>query len=639
MAIKTASRSSFDIEGIINEIRQDTVKVIIYFFSVEFERHEPQKAFKKAFPQAACIGSSMIGGWSPGGAMEKGICAMSFSEDEVAEVFTAFQEGVKADPVRTAKGAINELKRKSGIRGTNPDEYLGLIFFDGLCQGEAIIKEFSLEKAFNLAFIGGAAADELAFNKTLVGLDDRLSGDGLAVMIMKMKIPFFFNHYVHYLPTRTSFTITKSETSKRIVWEINGEPAVPYYAKITGLSDPSKIDFDHFSKHPLGIPVGDTVFARSPKAVIDGKGLLFYCYVESGTTVCLLKQGDIIDNTQKAVREAGEFLPDVQGALLFNCVLRYLELKELRKLDAFNNAFKGLNFIGFNTFGEELITHHNQTLTAVFFGKSETGNINMTLKNKRLLHYMDSKIKSLMFEIVSRSEMLHMTISFLNESFSPLSDSMKNSAASFQNSTGNFLESFSKNQANIQGVDKGFGIIDKEFNESFSIADELQESAKNASENLSAINDVTEMTNILALNAAIEAARAGVAGRGFSVVASEIRKHAATTKDSIEAISTNISAMIKKIDDLSKRMDAMKGEVEQAKYKIHELVAANATEMSLIGSVNKDISALESTFQDYDTIKETMNNMINQSTVSKEDIAKMLLVFHDNLNAAIPAGN
>ncbi|MDR1909466.1 MAG: FIST C-terminal domain-containing protein, partial [Spirochaetaceae bacterium] len=516
MAIKTASRSSFDVEGVINEIRQDAVKVVIYFFSVEFEGQQPQRAFKRAFPQAVCIGSSMIGGWASGGAVEKGICAMSLSGEEVAEVFTAFREGVKADPALAARGALEELKRKPGLRDANPDEYLGLIFFDGLCLGEIIMKEFSLERAFNIPFIGGAAADELAFTRTLVGIDERLSGDGLAVMVMKMKIPFFFNHYVHYLPTRTSFTVTNSEKYKRIVWEINGEPAASYYARLLGVSDPGRLDANHFAKNPFGVLIGESVFVRSPNAIIDGRGIQFYCYIESGTTVYLLKQGDIIDNAEKAMREAGEFLSNVRGALLFNCVLRYLEFKELRKIDAFNDVFKGLDFAGFNTYGEELFTHHNQTLTAVFFGEPDAQDARLFLRNKRLFHYANSKLKSLMFEIISRSELLHITISYLNESFSPLSDSMKNSAASFQNSTGNFIESFSKNQANIKGVDEGFGVIDREFKESFALADELQDSAKNASENLSAINDVTEMTNILALNAAIEAARAGAAGKGFA---------------------------------------------------------------------------------------------------------------------------
>jgi hypothetical protein len=46
---------------------------VVYLFSVELERFEPHKALKKAFPRAACIGASMIGGWCTTGASEKGI--------------------------------------------------------------------------------------------------------------------------------------------------------------------------------------------------------------------------------------------------------------------------------------------------------------------------------------------------------------------------------------------------------------------------------------------------------------------------------------------------------------------------------------------------------------------------------------
>jgi hypothetical protein len=616
-------------DGIIREINQPDIKAVLYFFSVEFEKDEPQRAFKRAFPQASCMGASMIGGWSTQQAIETGITAISFSSGEVEEIFVTIQEGARGDPSHTAQKAIQELKRKLGSRQVNPDEYLGLIFFDGLCLGEAVMKEFTLEKDLNLPFVGGAAADELTFTRTLVALDERLSGDGLAVMIMKMRIPFFFNHYVHYLPTDTSFTVTKSENMKRIVWEIEGQPAAVYYAGLLGLNDINKLNPSVYSKNPLGVRIGNSVYVRSPNAVIDGRGLQFYCYIEAGTRVHLLRRGDIIDAAGKALEDAGRHIPGLQGCLLFNCVLRYLELKEFHKVKAFNDIFGKISFAGFNTFGEELFTHHNQTLTAVFFGSPVSG-ID-ALKTKRLFHYADSKLKSLIFEITSRSELLNVTIQYLNDSFGPVSDYMKQGTVSFKKSTGAFLENFTKSQTDISTIDNGFKAINREFGESFALTEALQQSAKQASENLSAINNVTEITNILALNAAIEAARAGVVGKGFSVVASEIRKHAGTTKNAVDAISVNIAFLIKTIGDLFLRMDTVKNEVDQAKQMIENLVAVNKTEISVINSVNHDVSSLESTFLEYDTIKETLNEMIKQSQVSKEDIEKMLIVFQHNV--------
>ncbi|MDR3170811.1 MAG: methyl-accepting chemotaxis protein [Treponema sp.] len=135
---------------------------------------------------------------------------------------------------------------------------------------------------------------------------------------------------------------------------------------------------------------------------------------------------------------------------------------------------------------------------------------------------------------------------------------MKQGTKTFKQSTSDFLTSFTRNQGDIDSIDKGFTVITTEFGASFSLTEMLRESAKAVSEDLSTIHDVTEVTNVLALNAAIEAARVGAVGRGFAVVASEIRKHATTTKDAVESISKNITVLLKTISDLSKKMDAVK---------------------------------------------------------------------------------
>jgi hypothetical protein len=75
MAIKSSSRSGYDIDGIIAEITQPDVKVVVYFFSVEYEPKAPHKSLKQAFPQALVVGMSMIGGWSTGGPVKKGVMA------------------------------------------------------------------------------------------------------------------------------------------------------------------------------------------------------------------------------------------------------------------------------------------------------------------------------------------------------------------------------------------------------------------------------------------------------------------------------------------------------------------------------------------------------------------------------------
>ena len=108
------------------------------------------------------------------------------------------------------------------------------------------------------------------------------------------------------------------------------------------------------------------------------------------------------------------------------------------------------------------------------------------------------------------------------------------------------------------------GLVAVQVNAATEIGTQLNASAKSINEVVETINLIASQTNILALNAAIEAARAGEAGRGFSVVADEVRRLAASTSSATK----KITQVVEHNAHLILQMDQQLEEVKQ--FVVHE---------------------------------------------------------------------
>ncbi|MEZ8863231.1 methyl-accepting chemotaxis protein [Vibrio sp. 10N.247.311.51] len=289
---------------------------------------------------------------------------------------------------------------------------------------------------------------------------------------------------------------------------------------------------------------------------------------------------------------------------------------------------KSLDDIGQIALGVNQFIEHIQSLML----KIESASTELR-DNVQLLEHRSDKNNQMLTQHVQETEQIVTAIDEMNSTAETVAQNAGETAQSTK--VASDIGVFSLDAVNDAQV-KVNELVSEVENTSSSL-ESMSEETKGINTVLTVIGEIAEQTNLLALNAAIEAARAGEQGRGFAVVADEVRALASRTQDSTEEIEQALTRLLSVNENVVQSMDKTKLTCSQA-FNNTEKVGANLNDLTEhvtgINGLSVQIATAaeeqSSVTQEISRNMNALNNIVNelnrngeQALVQTSDISRV----------------
>lgn len=184
------------------------------------------------------------------------------------------------------------------------------------------------------------------------------------------------------------------------------------------------------------------------------------------------------------------------------------------------------------------------------------------------------------------------------------------------------VENIEKGYSNLKYTSSNLDKVLGEFSQVREKGLTLQNRAKNVTEIVETVEQIAEQTNLLALNASIEASRAGEYGRGFTVVATEIRKLAEGSKEAVQNINHILESFINEIDQFVKDIEDQYRVLEKENDNLTHLSEETSNTVNTVQQVaNLIIQLVNQLDEETESMNQISSNIQTLAAIAEENSA------------------
>lgn len=299
---------------------------------------------------------------------------------------------------------VSSLKEVSVPFALDSHDTIALTFIDGLSLSENYFMEAVYKSGkFPCLFIGGSAGGTMDFQNTYMYADETVVENKAVIIFLKLNEGRGYGvlKSENFERTGKHFLVMDVDTDRRLIKTVmdpKTKTVRPFLHVLAEMFETSPGEVINSLKgYSFGVDIDHELYVRSIYRVHEESGdIAFFCDINSGDQLELLKATDFVEQTKKDLQEFLKDKPRPLGAVLNDCILR--RLNNNLKLGGISRIWP-MPVAGFSTFGELFGININETLTAlVFFDTSEESFrdsfvVDFPIRYSRFLNYFGRRLE------------------------------------------------------------------------------------------------------------------------------------------------------------------------------------------------------------------------------------------------------